>query len=523
MGIINNIKTQSKLFYLFVLLCSISFLACTDLDEIESRLNELEETHKKELSQPSLTAIAFRAAANPNQLIEDVECGNISDSIVECRINHIVTDKMLVPHLEFIGDSILVDGQPVKSDTTRLDFKKPVVMTVANDTLKKSYTVCVSSFTGLPVVWIETKDREEILSKDDYLRASFRLTDNVMTRDNSDVFMDSVNIKGRGNTTWGMPKKPYGLKFDNKVSLLGEPKDKSWVLLANYADKTSLRVQTAFYMGSISSLDYTPRYHFVELMLNGMYMGTYQLGEKLKIGKDRVNVGDDGFLLEIDAKAADDEVTFMTEHLEQPVNIKDPEVVVEDENYNYIKSYLMKAENALYAENFTDETEGWQKYLDLESFVDWYLINEIAKNCDAAFVSSCYMNLKRGGKLKMGPLWDFDLAFGNIDYSESYDPKGFLIKYVSWYSRLFQDPAFVAKVKERFNYFYSHKDDIMRDINENAQYLRYSVEENNNKWGTFYNYTWPNYDIWGNYLNEVQYLKNWLNERFEWLKKEFNV
>jgi hypothetical protein len=276
-------------------------------------------------------------------------------------------------------------------------------------------------------------------------------------------------------------------------------------------------------MGSISSLDYTPRYHFVELMLNGMYMGTYQLGEKLKIGKDRVNVGDDGFLLEIDAKAADDEVTFMTEHLEQPVNIKDPEVVVEDENYNYIKSYLMKAENALYAENFTDETEGWQKYLDLDSFVDWYLINEIAKNCDAAFVSSCYMNLKRGGKLKMGPLWDFDLAFGNIDYSESYDPKGFLIKYVSWYSRLFQDPAFVAKVKERFNYFYSHKDDIMRDINENAQYLRYSVEENNNKWGTLYNYTWPNYDIWGNYLNEVQYLKNWLNERFEWLKKELEV
>lgn len=523
MGIINNIKTQSKLFYLFVLLCSISFLACTDLDEIESRLNELEETHKKELSQPSLTAIAFRAAVNPNQLIEDVECCNISDSIVECRINHIVTDKMLVPHLEFIGDSILVDGQPVKSDTTRLDFNKPVVMTVANDTLKKSYTIYVSSFTGLPVVWIETKDREEILSKDDYLRASFRLTDNVMTRGGSDVFMDSVNIKGRGNTTWGMPKKPYGLKFDNKVSLLGEPKDKSWVLLANYADKTSLRVQTAFYMGSISSLDYTPRYHFVELMLNGMYMGTYQLGEKLKIGKDRVNVGDDGFLLEIDAKAADDEVTFMTEHLEQPVNIKDPEVLVEDENYNYIKSYLMKAENALYAENFTDETEGWQKYIDMDSFVDWYLINEIAKNCDAAFVSSCYMNLKRGGKLKMGPLWDFDLAFGNIDYSESYDPKGFLIKYVSWYSRLFQDPAFVAKVKERFNYFYSHKDDIMRDINENAQYLRYSVEENNNKWGTFYNYTWPNYDIWGNYLNEVQYLKNWLNERFEWLKKEFDV
>ena len=87
---------------------------------------------------------------------------------------------------------------------------------------------------------------------------------------------------------------------------------------------------------------------------------------------------------------------------------------------------------------------------------------------------------------------------------------------------MFKDPAFVARVKERFDYFYSRKDDIMREINENAEYLRYAVQENENKWHTFYVYTWPNYDIWGSYQNEVQSMKEWLNTRFEWLKTEFD-
>ena len=123
----------------------------------------------------------------------------------------------------------------------------------------------------------------------------------------------------------------------------------------------------------------------------------------------------------------------------------------------------------------------------------------------------------------MGPLWDFDIALGNIDYNGNWETEGFWIKGVAWYNRLFQDPAFVAKVKERFNYFYNKQSDIMNEINLNAQYLRYSVIENNNKWGTFYNYTWPNYDIWGNYQSEVQSMKSWIQKRFEWLKEQFDA
>jgi hypothetical protein len=127
------------------------------------------------------------------------------------------------------------------------------------------------------------------------------------------------------------------------------------------------------------------------------------------------------------------------------------------------------------------------------------------------------MNLSRDGKLKMGPLWDYDIAFGNVDYGNCGDPEGFYIKDIPWYKRLFEDPEFVSIVKERFEYFYSQKDIIFLQINENADYLKYAAVENNNKWGTLYNYTWPNNEILGSYQNEVQNMKNWLYKRFEWL------
>lgn len=472
---------------------------------------------------PKLLSFEFRSSANSYELIDDANCTIIGDSVVECWIRHIMDDKRLIPHFLFDGDAITIDNQDMISDVTRYDFRKPVKLTVKAADLRKNYTVYVHAFTGLPVLWIETEGRVDITSKKDYLNAHFKLVEDVKMRSAGDVTEINGQIKGRGNSTWAKPKKPYRLKFDKKVEIFGGAKDKSWVLLANYTDKTSIRNATAFYMGSISNLDYTPRFHFVEVMLNGRYNGTYQLGDKLKISKNRVNVGDDGILMEIDVRASGELDTryFKVAHIIQPISIKDPDVEYDDDIFTYAKNFLTAADEALFSDNFIDENEGWQKYIDIDSFVDWYLINEIAKNNDACFFSSCYMNLKRGGKLKMGPLWDFDIAFGNVNYNGTYDTEGFWIKDVEWFDRLFQDPVFVAKIKERFDYFYNHQSEILNEINENASYLMYSVEENNNKWGTLYNYTWPNYDIWGSYQNEVQSLKRWIVNRFEWLKNEF--
>lgn len=473
------------------------------------------------IDEPRLLSMEFYSKLNPQKLVENVSCTIIGDSVIDCWVRHIMPDKNLIPHFTYVGDNVYIEGQTITSDKTSWDFRKPFKLTVKSRDRFKDYTIYVHAFTGLPVLWIETEDRKDITSKDKYLRAHFRLVEDVMTRSSGEELEMNGYIKGRGNSSWDAPKKPYRLKFDTKMGFINEPKDKSWVLLANYYDKTMIRNATAFYMSSISNLEYTPRYHFVEMMLNGRYNGTYQLGDHLKISKNRVNVGDDGFLLEIDAKAESDEMTIKVGHISHPINIKDPDVVVGDENYEYIKSYLEKVDEVLFSDNFTDANEGWQKYMDMDSFVDWYIINEIAKNNDACFYTSCYMNLSRDGKLKMGPVWDFDIAFGNVNYNGSYLIEGFWVKNVPWYSRLFQDPDFVTKVKERFAYYYDSRMDIYDEINANARYLRYSVEENNSKWGVLYNYTWPNYDIWGSYQNEIQSMKLWLNARLEWLKVEF--
>lgn len=476
-----------------------------------------------ELPAPRLTSLEFRVSANLNSLIEDVYGEIIGDSVVECWARYIMDSKVLIPHFTFEGDEVTVDDQVLTSDVSTCDFKTPVKVTVKAGEQIKDYTVYMHAFTGLPVLWIDTQDHAEILSKEAYLDARFKLVEDVKTRAPGDVIEMDCTVKGRGNSTWLVDKKPYALKFENKVSLIDEPKDKSWVLLANHLDKTMLRNHLAFYMGNMSNLDYTPRSHFVELMLNGRYNGTYQLCEKVKVSKHRVNVGDDGFLLEVDKYAEVNDITFRLANVFYPINIKAPDMELGDDNYQYIRDYMTTVDSVLFSENFSDPCNGWQKYMDMDSFVDWYLINEIAKNNDAKFDTSCYMHLKRGEKLKMGPLWDFDLGFGNCDLNNTYDTAGYHVIRASWYSRLFKDPAFVARLKERFNYFYSKRDDCVREINTYAQYLKYSVAENNNRWNILYNPAKYNYDIWGNYQNEVQYLKQWLNKRFEWLNWQINA
>jgi hypothetical protein len=136
--------------------------------------------------------------------------------------------------------------------------------------------------------------------------------------------------------------------------------------------------------------------------------------------------------------------------------------------------------------------------------------------------TSCYLNIAPNGKLKMGPLWDFDITIGNVDYSDCDNPSRFYIANGRWFEQFLKDPVFMAQVKERFAYFKSKKNEIFNNINSGAAYLKYSVIENNSRWGTLYTYTWSNYAIWGTYDNEVQYMKNWLDTRFNWLEQAFN-
>lgn len=250
---------MKRLIYVTIFLSTLSCSRDNDEPEVPEDIK---------VEEPQLKSLMFLCYDNPMQLTADVKGEIIGDSIVDCWIPNITSNKLLIPQAEFVGESIKIDGVPSTVGITKHDFKKPVILTIANGDKTKNYTVYVHSFTGLPVMWIETEGRIDVTSKEVYQRASFKLLEDVKTRAAGDVIEDSVSIKGRGNSTWGMAKKPYRLKLDNKHSLLSEPKDKSWVLLNNYADKTMIRTTIAFYMGAISNLDYTPRNHFVELMLN---------------------------------------------------------------------------------------------------------------------------------------------------------------------------------------------------------------------------------------------------------------
>ena len=471
---------------------------------------------------PKLLSFTLQSRYNPLWISSDVKCEFLSNNILECHIPNFVENKEFIPTFEFDGEQLLIDNIEVISGETKVNFSKPVIIKILGSGGQSvEYTLNVRAFTGLPIVKITTKDFKTVNSKDTYLDATFTLTEDVITRSAGDSWSSKVKIKGRGNSTWDLPKKPYKIKFDEKVSILGEPKAKSWLLLANHTDKSLIRNATAFYMGYNSNLPYTTRYHFVELFLNDVYMGSYQLCEDKDVGKNRIDLSDNGYLLEIDAKAAEDDITFNISSIAQPINIKEPEIEVGSEAYNFIKNYLTEVESVLYGENFANLEIGYAKYLDIDTFVDWYLINEITKNNNAVFFTSCYMTYEPGEKLCMGPLWDFDIAFGNCYYNNNNNPKEFWIKTASWYSRLFQDPNFVKKVKERFNHFYSIKDDIYTEINVNAEYLKYSIAENDAKWNVLYQWAWPNHGIWGSYNNEVQAMKKWLETRMNWLKVEF--
>lgn len=494
---------------------------------LQTTLDSLAKALESQSVPPVLVAMAFSAAENP-QLTEDLMCEISGSGTIECWLPQYSGSKELIPRFSFLGNEVTINGVKATSGASKYDFSSPVKLAVKSGDKTIEYQVYVYNYTGLPIMRIDTESGKEIESKTVYLNAHMSLTEDLITRGSGETIEADLQIKGRGNSTWGQPKKPYRLKFNEKVALLGEHKDKSWVLIANYPDKSMIRNDLALTMGKRSVLDWTPSGHFVELILNGQYNGTYYLCEKIKVSNHRVAVGDDGFIIEVDERAAGDSscVYFYAPHINYSIEIKEPEgVSFGDENYNYIANFIQMADDALFSSDFTDPQVGWQKYMDIDSFVDWYLIHEMSKNEDSMFHFSTYMNLQRGGKLKMGPIWDFDIAFGNVkeNGSTAMLPEGFMLDWSLWYQRLMQDPAFLSRLRQRFIYFYNHKDDFLAYINQDAHYLKYAAEENQKRWGTFYHYTYKQYDIWGSYQNEVQMLKEWLNDRMEWMRKAYGI
>ena len=319
----------------------------------------------------------------------------------------------------------------------------------------------------LPVLYVYTPDNTPVVDKENWIaesRAWLKDTEGTITD------LGAVSIRGRGNSTWLYPKKPYALKFDKKTSLLGMPKDKRWNLLANYLDRTRLRNDIALEMGRrLPGLHWTPKGDFLELVLNGVHLGNYYLCEHIKIASDRVNIKEMkatdtsyetgsitvGYLLELSLEY--DEVNkfktnpfpdlyYQAQYYHQgpggnyqlPVMIKSPEEdVMVPEQLEYITGFINGVQDRIVGGDAT-----WMDDVDIDSFIEWMLVQEVVGNNEPVHPKSSYMYKDRDGALVMGPLWDFDYHTFTSDYEI-----GTVYKYAIWYGYMLRYPDFARRVK----------------------------------------------------------------------------
>lgn len=507
---------KSKLFSGFNLsfllsLFLVSLMSCDSL--------EIPEPADKINDSKPVSLFAIQAENNPNILSKDVFLKVIGSRLIG-RVPGFVDKSSITVTLQTDQYKLIVDGVEQENGVVISDLTRPVNYILVNERDTLQYELILINSSELPAVFISTNNNP-VEDKVNWIDAHICIDGNGTF---DDVEMEKFYIRGRGNSTWVQEKKPYALKFDKKTALLGMPQHKRWVLMANHLDLTMIRGYAGLLLGEkYSKLDYTPRMQFVDLYVEGKYAGLYELGEQIRVDENRVNVGKLGFIVEVDAKPNGNEPIFETPN-GVVFNIKDADFEIDIAGFDYVRRIVVEAEDALYSEDFLHPAHGYKKYIDTHSFVEWYLVNEITKNNDAIFYTSCYMNYMPGGKIKMGPLWDFDLAFGNSEFNDSENPKGLWIRHAAWISRMFEDPEFIRLVKIRFDHYYRNRRDFYAEINLMAEKLKRPAFQNNILWNVFP--STPSQVVTPSYFDplyqtQVQTMIQWLDVRFEWLNNYY--
>lgn len=379
--------------------------------------------------------------------------------------------------------------------------------------------------------------------------------------DNANVYNGKVGIEIRGSSSRVLfPKKQYAVELRNEagldtaVSLLGFPAEEDWVLSAPYNDKTLMRDVLAYKLGRAMGR-YAPRTRYCELVLNGNYQGVYFLNEKIKRDKFRVDIstldpnevsGDDltgGYIIKLDKLDGSSGPGFVSEY--PPTNLSGKRITFQYEypkwdeivpqQKTYIANYIKQFEQALAGDNYADPDQGYARYIDVDSFVDFFIMNELTKNVDGYRLSSFFYKQKdsQGGKLFAGPIWDFNLGFGNANYCTSGAPTGFVYSQFNnvcpndtwlipfWWERFFLDASFANKVSDRWSALrqgkfatgkiHAYIDSVAYVLNQESQQRNFAL------WPVMNTYVWPNYYVGANFEAEVNWLKEWVTNRVNWL------
>jgi hypothetical protein len=402
------------------------------------------------------------------------------------------------------------------------------------------------TFSGLPVVSIHTIGNIDVtVSKETYRPGMVCFIS--ATADS--LYLDSMNVKGRGNASWNFDKKPYKLKLAKKHKILGMPaKAKDWTLINNYGDKTLMRNLVAFDVSRRFGMRYTPVAQPVDVFFNGEFKGNFQLSDQIEVNKNRVNITEmdtsctslpnlsGGYLIEIDDYANLGDNYFYSTYYSTPVTIHHPS---DDDilpvQKNYIKTRYSGIEQALKSSSYTSQLCGYRSQMDVNSFIDYFLINEVCGNMDTFW--SLYMWLDRDSdKFYIGPVWDFDIAFNNdyrtypLDNKKEFtcriggdDAPGTL----DFFNRLMSDPTFVSDMKHRWSIArycdHINVESLISVVDSLAGVLQQSQTLNFKRWPILSSKVHMNPRAAGSYAGEVTYLRDFIKMRVPWMDKKVGL
>lgn len=403
---------------------------------------------------------------------------------------------------------------------------------------------CINPLSGqtctprstLPTFCITTS--EPVRSRDVYVNGVLQIVQDQGTQE--ELYNGGIRIRGRGNSTWGMAKKPYRINLNTAGSLLGMPATaKNWVLLANYADKTRIRNAVALEMSRYLGMPYASPFRFVDVILNGNYLGSYLLTDHMEVRENRIDIEEGqaenipgAYMVEMDGFANTEEF-YITTNQELKAVIKYPDLKVPQDQARVddILAHINSFESRLFSGNPADGPGGFLERVDLQSLVNWYLGCEIAGNSDAFF--SVYLHKKRSDdRLFMGPHWDFDIAFDNDNRISNARYRlmadvGHTSHHRKWIIQLRKDDVFMAAVKQKWNELKAggFREHILDKLNEYADIMKSSgsLAADSTLYSTvFSTRVYREVFLSDSYQKYVNFLYDYLSQRIDWLDMELN-
>lgn len=393
--------------------------------------------------------------------------------------------------------------------------------------------------TELPILIIES-DEYGIPYKRIEVPATISIIDNGIGNfnkpgDNPNGHSGAIDIEVRGESSSTFPKRSYDIELhdvdgkDTSVSLLGLPRESDWILQGTFADKSQIRNAIIYELGRKTG-HWAPNVKFCELILNGEYLGLYNIIEKIKRDSNRVNVGK---LTETEISGTDLTGGYILKY-DKPGGLQiayPKQKNLQPEQEQYILNFINEYKTVLNSDNGFDDELGYSKYIDENSLIDYTIISEFAKNCDAYLYSSYLFKDKddRDGRIKFGPLWDFDLCFGNSIWQEGFKTEGWQFEYPLNNEfdilRLFEDPKMARKFRDRWLELrkgFLHTDSVFAMIDALTAELANPLKRNYDVWpvidkGVFF----PAYEV-SNYEEEINTIKDWIEIRSIWLDNNIN-